>query len=241
MHYRYRRRLDGLWRKRHGARQGRLQHWRFSFATTEQALQQPRALCLFRALKRRQGLALQAAQLTQQQRHLAGLTGAGLDLFGELLQRPADVTGQRQGLQLGNQRGEGGADLSDTGLAALLGIEHGFFQARDQPGEGGVHVVGADDLAHLLHTLIHRPVAAFGGQGAAHQTTAQQVETGFPTALELLLLFDTLEVLFFPALGFVGHAWVRRGVMAISSKRAAYPQRGHQANESQPRPEDDRK
>ncbi|MNJ37637.1 hypothetical protein D3C77_324660 [compost metagenome] len=162
-------------------------------------------------------------------------------MLGELLQRAADLIGQGHALQLGHQCHECSADLGDSGFAALLGIEHGFFQPRDQAGQGRVHVVGANDLAHFLHALVYRAVAAFSGQGAAHQATAQQVETGFPTALELFLLFDTLEVLFFPALGFVGHAWVRRGVMAISSKRAAYPQRGHQANESQPRPEDDRK
>ncbi|MNM56441.1 hypothetical protein D3C81_676110 [compost metagenome] len=183
----------------------------FGFAVSEQTLQQAGPMRLFRPLQRQQCLALQAAQLAQQQGHFPGLAGAGLDLLGEFFQRSADVAGQGQGLQLADQRGEGSGDLSDTGFPALLGIEHGLFQARDQAGEGGVHVVGADHLAHFLHALVHRAVAAFSGQRAAHKTTAQQVETGLPTALQLLLLLDTLEVFLFPALGFVGHAWVRRG------------------------------
>lgn len=162
-------------------------------------------------MHRTQGASLQATEFTQQGRQLTGLADPAIKLLRQFFQRSRHLAWQRQGLQLGNQRSQRVADLVHAGFAALLGVEYGFFQARNQPGEAGVHVVAADDLAHFLHALVNGLVATFSRQGAAHQATAQQVETGFPAPLELFLLLDALEVFFFPALGFFGHAWIRNG------------------------------
>ena len=99
---------------------------------TKQPLQQTGATRLSRLLKLRQGLALQATELAEQQRDFPHLTDAPLKLLGEVLQRPPNFTGQRQGLQLGHQRIQRGTHLFRTDLPTLLGIENGFFQPRQQ-------------------------------------------------------------------------------------------------------------
>ncbi|MCY1403663.1 hypothetical protein D9M71_188520 [compost metagenome] len=109
-----------------------------------------------------------------------------------------------------DQGGQRIADLVHAGFPALFGVQHRFLKARDQPGKAGVHIVGANDLAHFLHALVHHLVTAFGSQGAAHQAAAQQVETGVPAAFELFLLLDAFKVFFFPALSVFSHARVRK-------------------------------
>ncbi|MNV66016.1 hypothetical protein D3C71_1587450 [compost metagenome] len=102
------------------------------------------------------------------------------------------------------------ADLGHAGFTALLGVQHCFFKAWNQTGKACIEVLAADDFAHFLHALVHHLVAAFGSQGAAYQATAQQVETGVPTALELFLLLDAFQVFLFPALSVFSHARVRK-------------------------------
>ena len=60
-----------------------------SVTATKQALQETRAVGIL-ALTQGQGLALQAAQFTEQHRQLAQLAGATFQLFGKALQRLAD-------------------------------------------------------------------------------------------------------------------------------------------------------
>ena len=98
------------------------------------------------------------------------------------------------------QLAERGDVLLDTLLAALFGVEYGLFQLRDQARQPGIHVVAAQHFAQLLHAGIHRLVAAFGRQAAAHQAATQQVEAGIPAPFELLLLFEVIQVFLFPAL-----------------------------------------
>ena len=195
---------------RHRCRRGRgLALW-LILAATEQALQKAGPGFVPRFAEGRQCKALQAAQLAQQRRQVAGLGNATIEFFCELFQWPRDIAGQRQALQLADQRGQRIADLVHAGFPALFGIQHRFLKARNQPGEAGVHVVAADNLAHFLHARVHHLVTAFGSQGAAHQTATQQVETGVPTALELFLLLDAFKVFFFPALSVFSHARVRK-------------------------------
>ncbi|MNC47099.1 hypothetical protein D3C75_961440 [compost metagenome] len=111
---------------------------------------------------------------------------------------------------MADQCGKRIADLVHAGFPALFGVQHRLLKTRNQPGKAGVHVVAADDLAHFLHALVHHLVTAFGSQGAAYQATAQQVETGVPTALELFLLLDAFQVFLFPALSVFSHARVRK-------------------------------
>ena len=146
------------------------------------------------------------AELSQQQWYFTCVGHPVFELLGKCLEWLADFTGQRQSLQLGNQAIERLADLLDPRLAALLGVEHGFFQAWQQGGQGSVHLIGAHCFAHFLHALIDSPVGAFRRQGAAHQPTAQQIETGIPAALKRVLLFNTFEVFFFPVSCVVSHA-----------------------------------
>ncbi|MND95325.1 hypothetical protein D3C80_875790 [compost metagenome] len=112
---------------------------------------------------------------------------------------------------MGDQRGQRRTDLANTRLASLLRSQHGPLQARDQDCQGRVHVVAAYDVTHFRHALVDRLIATFSCQGAAHQPPTEQIQTCLPAALEFFLLFDTLEVLLFPALGFFGHARVPRG------------------------------
>ncbi|MNY14619.1 hypothetical protein D3C86_1478040 [compost metagenome] len=130
-------------------------------------------------------------------------------------------------MQLGNQRVQGRTGLVDPGFPTLLGIEHGFFQAREQGGEAGVHVVGTHDLTHFLHALINGAISAFRRQGATHQSATQQVEACVPTTFELFLLFDAFEVLLFPALCFVAHSGVprRAGLNAGNASAVSEPGR----------------
>ena len=85
------------------------------------------------------------------------------------------------------------------------------------PAQGNVSFVLRRVNDTVLEDRPVRPLRAgevrVGGRSfacAAHQAAAQQVETGVPPAFELFLLLDALEVFFFPALSFVGHAKVRR-------------------------------
>ena len=146
-------------------------------------------------------------QLTKQQRYFSGVRHPVFELFGIGLERLADLTGQWQGLQLGDQRIERCADLLNPGFTSLLGVEHGFFKARQQGGKGGVHLIGAHRFAHFFHALVDRAVRALSGQGAAHQATAQQVEAGIPAALKLVLQLHAFKVFLFPARGLVPHAF----------------------------------
>ena len=193
---------------------------------TEQTLQQPRTIELRGVIEKAQRLALQAAVLTQQQRYFAGLANAPIQLLGKGLERTTDLAGQGQALQLPDQLGQRRADLIDAGLAPLLGVEHGFFQARQQGGQACIHVVGADDFAHFLHALVNRAVCAFCRQRAAHQATTQQVEAGIPTTFEFFLLFDAFEVLLFPAVGFVAHSGVPRGAGLNAGNASAVSEPG---------------
>ena len=192
----------------------------------KQALQKARPVGLGRRFQLAQRLALQATEFAQKQRHFPRLTDAAVQLFGKFLQRLRDFARQRQSLQLGDQRGQRGADLINAGLTALLGVEHGFFQARQQGGEAGVHVVGAHHVAHLFHALINDLVGAFSRQCAAHQTATQQVEPGGPAAFEFVLLFDAFEVLLFPALGVVAHSGVPRGAGLNAGNASAVSEPG---------------
>ena len=193
---------------------------------TEQPLQQPRSIGFCRAIQLTQGLALQTAELTQEQRDLAGLADPTVQLFGEILQWSPDFSGQRQFLQLSDQGGQCGAGLVDTCLPALLGVEHGFFQAREQGGQAGVHVVGAHHFAHFLHALVDGAVGAFRRQGAAYQAAAQQVEACVPATFELFLLFDAFEVFLFPALCFVAHSRDPRGAGLNAGNASAVSEPG---------------
>ncbi len=167
-------------------------------------MQQARATVFgIAALALGQRLALQPAQLAEQDRNLARLPGALLDIAGELLQRLAQFPRQVQGQQLLGQFAESIDVLLGALLAALFGVEHGLFQARNQARQAGVHVVATEDLAQLLHALVDRLVAAFGRQTATHQAATQQVDPGIPAPLQALLLLDVLQVLVFPALDVV--------------------------------------
>ncbi|MBC7213571.1 MAG: hypothetical protein H5U33_27415, partial [Pseudomonas sp.] len=151
------RRNDGrLQRRRHrGVDRRRRQLSLGLVTTTEQTLQEARASPVLGLLHRTQGASLQATEFTQQGRQLTGLADPAIKLLRQFFQRSRHLAWQRQGLQLGNQRSQRVADLVHAGFAALLGVEYGFFQARNQPGEAGVHVVAADDLAHFLHALVN--------------------------------------------------------------------------------------
>ena len=102
-------------------------------------------------------------------------------------------------MQLGDQSVERDAHLVDAGFTALLGVEHGFFKAREQCRQRGVHVIGAHGFAHFFHALVNGAVGAFGRQRAAHQAAAQQVKARVPAPFEFVLLLDALQVFFFPA------------------------------------------
>ncbi|MNN27932.1 hypothetical protein D3C81_1414830 [compost metagenome] len=169
---------------------------------------------------------MQAAQLAEQQGYLTRLTDPRIQLLGETLEWPTHIPWQRQCLQLRDQRSQGGTGLVDPGFPTLFGVEHGFFQARNQRGQAGVHVVGTHDLAHFLHALVNRAVSAFRRQGAAHQSTAQQVEPRVPATFELFLLFDAFEVFLFPALCFVAHSWVPRGAGLNAGNASAVSEPG---------------
>ena len=99
-------------------------------SAAEKPLQQPRPARFGGCLHLTQRLALQAAEFTQQQRQFPGLTDTAIQLFGKFLQGLGDFPWQRQRLQLSHQRVQCSADLINPGFATLLGIEHGFFQAR---------------------------------------------------------------------------------------------------------------
>ena len=135
---------------------------------------------------------------------------SAIELLRQLFQRTRHIVRQWQALQLVDQRCQRIADLVHAGFPTLFGVQYRLLKTRNQPGKAGVHVVAADDLAHFLHALVYHLVAAFGSQGAAYQTTTQQVETGVPTALELFLLLDAFQVFFFPALSVFSHARVRK-------------------------------
>ena len=120
------------------------------------------------ALALGQRLALQPAQLAEQDRNLARLPGALLDIAGELLQRLAQFPRQVQGQQLLGQFAESIDVLLGALLAALFGVEHGLFQARNQARQAGVHVVATEDLAQLLHALVDRLESFLGHLGDAH-------------------------------------------------------------------------
>ncbi|MNM78717.1 hypothetical protein D3C81_906280 [compost metagenome] len=169
----------------------------------EDPLQQAGPLDCQRFAEQLQRLALQVAQFFQQGRHLADLAGAGLDIAGESLERGAHISRQLQRQQLLDELGQRLDGLLDALLAAPLGVQHGLLQSRNQARQAGVHLFAAEDFTQLLHALVDRLVAAFGGQAAAHQAAAQQVETGLPAALDTLLLFEVLEVLVLPALAVV--------------------------------------
>ena len=100
-----------------------LRPWRFfGFAIAKQALQKARAFWRGWGFQLAQRFALQTAEFTQQQRHFPRLADPTVQLLGEFLQRLGDFPRQRQRLQLGNQRGQRGADLINAGLAALLWV-----------------------------------------------------------------------------------------------------------------------
>lgn len=220
--------MSGFDRLRHWCRRyvGRRCSGFLTVTAAKQTLQQPRPARLGWRFQLTQGLALQATEFAQQQRHFPCLTDAAVQLLGEFLQRLRDFARQWQSLQLGDQRGERGADLIDARFTALLGVEHGFFQTRQQGGEAGVHVIGTHDFAHFFHALIDSLVGAFGRQRAAHQTASQQVESRGPAAFELVLLFDALEVLLFPALGVVAHSQVPRGAGLNAGNASAVSEPG---------------
>ena len=205
----------------------RRRFWRLlAVSAAEKPLQQPRPARFGGCLHLTQRLALQAAELTQQQRQFPGLTDTAIQLFGKFLKGLSDFPWQRQCLQLSHQRVQCSADLINPGFATLLGIEHGFFQARQQGGEAGVHVVGAHHVAHFFHALINDAVGALSGQRAAHQASAQQVEPCGPATFEFVLLFDAFEVFLFPALGFVAHSGVPRGAGLNAGNASAVSEPG---------------
>ncbi len=195
-------------------------------AAAEQALQQAWAVGFGRGFQLAQGLALQAAQFAEQQGNFPRLANPAIQLLGKGFQRTADLPGQGQGLQLADQRRQRAAHLLDPGFPPLLGVQHGFFQARQQGCKPGVHVVGAYHLAHFLHALVDRAIGALRRQGAAYQATTQQVETGRPSAFELFLLFDTFEVFLFPAIGVVAHSSVPRGAGLNAGNASAVSEPG---------------
>ncbi|GBH13981.1 hypothetical protein KPSA1_07476 [Pseudomonas syringae pv. actinidiae] len=169
-------------------------------------MQKPRARAFILFFKLSQGLTLQAAQLAEQQWQLACLRRPLLKVLGKALEGFAHLSGQRQCLQLCHQRGQCRANLPDAHFTALLGVQHGFFKARNQGCQTCVHIVPADDFAHFLHAFIDGAIGAFRRQAAAHQTAAQQVEPCVPALFELILLLDAFEVLLSPALRLVAHA-----------------------------------
>ena len=138
-----------------------------------------------------------------------------VELLGKCLERFADFTGQRQSLQLCDQGVERYTDLLNPGFATLFRVEDSLFQTRQQGGQGSVHLIGAHHFAHFLHALIDGAISAFCRQGAAYQSTAQQVEACIPATLQLVLLLNTFKVFLFPARSFVTHA---RGPLSVGRK-----------------------
>lgn len=146
-----------------------------------------------------QRLLLQTAEFAEQRGQFARLVGRGLGALGETLERLALVARQLQGLQQPAQFGKGLGHLARAHFPALLGIEHGALQARNQLGEVGVAVVTAEDVAQFDQAGVHRRVVAFGGQAAAHEATTHQVQAVFPPAFQAFEVLEALQVFAFPA------------------------------------------
>ena len=173
-------------------------------------------MLLHRSLQNGQRLPLQITQLAEQRWQQILMTGGVLQLFAQRLERLAHLARRLQTLQLLDQGSQCSRRLAGTLLTALLGIQHGLFQTRDEAAQGGVHIVAAKDFAHFLHALIDRLVRALGGQAAAHQATTQQIQAQLPTAIELFLLLQAAQVFVFPALCVIAHtAYSGDGVFSI--------------------------
>ncbi len=132
-------------------------------ATFEQPLQKAAPRTGFGPVQRGQRTPLQPTEFPQQRRQIARLGYTGLQPLGKLLQRPGDIAGQRQALQLINQCRQRIAHLVHAGFAALLRLQYRFFKTGDKAGKPGIHVVTANDLAHFLHALVDDLVAALSG------------------------------------------------------------------------------
>ena len=146
------------------------------------------------------------------------MAGRLVQLLAQRLERLAHLAGRLQVLQLRDQARQGSGRLRSALLTALLGFQHGFFQARDQATQCRVHVIAPQDIAHLLHALIDRLVGALGSQTAAHQTPAQQIQAQLPAALELFVALQATQVFVFPALRVFAHtAHSADGVFSIGS------------------------
>ncbi len=144
------------------------------------------------------------------------MTGGILQLLAERLERLAHLTRWLQALELFDQTCQCRGGLAGTLLAALLGIQHGLFQTGNQATQGGIHLITTEDVTHFLHALIDRLVRALGSQAAAHQATAQQIQTRLPESLELFLLLQAAQVFVFPALRVIAHtAYSGDGVFSI--------------------------